>query len=109
MRKLVMILFVLGLVNVAAATYVETFDSDNAGWQATRVNDSGTITYPAATYNSSGGNPDGYISGSLSTDAPRLYSLDAAWDTTPWGDMTGETLTVDYKIDVQLPAPWVQR
>lgn len=105
MKKVKICLLVMCLCGVVSAAYVETFDTDNAGWQATTVNDSGNITYAPATYNSTGGNTGGYISGLLTPSAPRLYTLDAAWDTSPWGDMTGETLTVDFKIDGTVTGP----
>jgi hypothetical protein len=93
------------IANANAALYVETFSSNNAGWEAARVNDDGSQTYPAATYNNAGGNPGGYISGSLSSDQPRLYTLDCSYQTSPWGNMTGETLTVDFKIDGTVTGP----
>ncbi len=93
MRKLVMILFVLGLVNVAAASYVEKFNSDNAGWEY--VYDNG-YTVVGATWVSAGGNPGGYISGaSQSLYGAQLYGTTK---TALYGDMTGLTMTIDTKI-----------
>jgi len=87
MKKLIMILFVLGLVNVAAAGYVEKFDSDNASWNYGYGTDFMSPQL-AATWN-----PGGYISGA----SQNLY---AVWTyvTAPYGDMTGLTLTIDTKV-----------
>lgn len=88
----------------ASADYIETFSTDNAGWTAPRVNDDGSMTYPAATWNSSGGNPDGDISSTLSTNQPRLYVFQPN-DLSPYGNMTGKTLTADFKIDGTVTGP----
>jgi hypothetical protein len=108
MKKLITICLVcVGLIaaNANATLYVETFSNNNAGWEATTVDNSGNVTCPAATYNNAGGNPDGYISSSLSLDEPRLYTLDCSYQTSPWGDMTGETLTADFKIGGTVTGP----
>jgi hypothetical protein len=88
-----------------AATYIEPFTGSNAGWEAARINDGGGVTYTAAAYSSPGGNPGGYISGTVDTSANRLYGLQCTYNTTPYGDMTGLQLTVDYKIDGTVTGP----
>jgi hypothetical protein len=105
MRKLIIVLVLFGLVSVSNATYVETFSSSNAEWEAARVSDNGAQAYPEAIYNSDGGNSGGYISSSLSLDQPRLYTLDSSYQTSLWGDMTGQALTADFKIDGTVIGP----
>ncbi|MGB2754371.1 MAG: PEP-CTERM sorting domain-containing protein [Phycisphaerae bacterium] len=83
-----------------AAMYVETFSSNNAGWLAVRV---APDSWPAATYNSSGGNPGGCISGMLSSGAPRLYGLQPA-DASLYQGLTG-ALTTDFKLDGTVTGP----
>lgn len=106
-KKAAVCLIAVLLVSAGAAeaTYTETFDDSGAGWEATRINNNGSVIYPAATYHSSGGNTDGCISGSLGEWQPKLYRLDASFDTTPWGDMTGLALTTDFKIDGTVTGP----
>jgi hypothetical protein len=104
-KMMVVLLLVCGLCNIANATlYVETFSSNNAGWEAVRVNDSGAITTPDAIYSSSGGNLGGYISGSLGSDQPRLYGFQPS-QTSLWGDITGDILTTDFKIEGTVAGP----
>jgi uncharacterized membrane protein len=104
MRKLVIILVVLGLVNVAGAAYVETFNANNAGWLAVTVNDGGGNISPAATWNNVGGNPGRYISGTLNNVPDRLFGLQAA-DASLYQNLIGLTLTTDYKIDGTVTGP----
>ena len=93
------------IVSASPIPYVETFSSDNAGWLAPRVTDGGIVTpYPEATYEASGGNPPGHISGALSADEPRLYTLEPD-DVAPYGDMTGLTFTVDFYLDGTVTGP----
>lgn len=110
MRRLIIAILVLCAVNIASAAYLETFSASNAGWLAPRVNDSGIVIYPAATYYGSGGNPGGYIGGSLSTEEPRLYGFQPA-DAALYQNLAGLTLTVDFKMDgtVTSPAPALVR
>ena len=101
----VAVMLAVTVYQAMATTYVETFSSNNAGWEAATVNDGGGSTYPAATWQATGGNPDGNISGTLGTSADRLYTLDCSYNTAPYGDMTGLKLTVDYKIDGTVTGP----
>jgi hypothetical protein len=104
-KMMVVLLLACGLCNTANATlYVETFSNNNAGWEAVGVNDSGAITTSDAIYNSSGGNLGGYISGSLDSGQPRLYGLQPS-QTSIWGDMTGDMLTTDFKVDGTVTGP----
>jgi len=81
----------------ASYGYVETFDSGAAGWGTSLINSTGYSWYQAPTYSPSGGNPGGYISGSVGTSVnSRLYSFDAP--SSAFGNLTGQTLTVDVDI-----------
>ena len=82
----------LVLTGSAMAAYVETFDSDNAGWNYGYNNNFSTVL--PATWVSSGGNPGGYISGSIAN----LYAVWVYPTPAPFGDMTGLTITIDTKI-----------
>jgi hypothetical protein len=81
----------------ASADYIETFSTDNASWCAERSDQS----LPAATYNSTGGNGGGYVSGDLSESSTFLYDLQALQPTgaSLYQPLTGKTLTTDFKID----------
>jgi hypothetical protein len=87
------------LPGMANALYIEHFDTNNAGWLADRISGS-TITTPSATYNTTGGDPDGYISGSVNNTATRLYGFQPAFTPSPYttfGNLTGAYLTTDFK------------
>ncbi|MGA2173296.1 MAG: PEP-CTERM sorting domain-containing protein [Sedimentisphaerales bacterium] len=96
----------LVISSVANATlYVETFSNGNAGWLSV-TNNGGTSS---AAYSSTDGNPAGSISCSLTTTVPLGMGLEASqiWGgsgssnvvQTTWGDITGDTLTADFKTD----------
>ena len=72
---------------------IQTFDSGSAGWGATAINGGGYYVGGNLTYNPSGGNPGGYISAGLGTNA--LVSFDSPLST--FGNLTGQTLTVDIR------------
>lgn len=95
-------LLCLSVVSVFA--YVETFDNNNAGWLAVTVNNGGGKTYPYATWHAGGGNPGGYVSGTVTNLSDRLYGLPPA-STALYGDLTGQTMTTDYKIDGTVTGP----
>jgi len=87
-------------VSSAANAYVETFDSGTAGWKTAYG-----FNLQDAMYSGSGGNPGGYIYGSLGTSM-RLCTFQPTetiggvdGDGPIWGDLTGLRLTVDFKID----------
>jgi hypothetical protein len=82
----------------AVAAYVETFDTDNAGWNVGYGLDFQSPQL-GATSVSPGGNPGGYISGSV-TNTDTGHSLYAMWtnDTARFGDMNGTTLTIDTMV-----------
>ncbi len=90
MKKFLMSLVVLGLVNVATATYVETFNTGSDSWNYGYGNN---FVPGVTTYNATGGNPGGCISGA----SQNLY---AVWTyvTASYGDMTGLNLTIDTKV-----------
>ena len=98
-------LVLLAVVNTTAAGYIETFDSDNAGWSAFDVNDNGVFMVGDSMYNSSGGNPSGYMSATVDNSPDRLILLRTMTGLSNFGDMTGLTLTVDYKIDGEVTGP----
>lgn len=80
------------------AAYVETFDADNANFNYgydTGFNN----PQNSAAWVSSGGNPDGYISGNA-IDNGTAKGLYAIWtyDTSLYGDMNGLTMTIDTKV-----------
>jgi hypothetical protein len=93
-----MLAIFLSLASMAGAS-VDTFTSNNDGWGTTVINSTGYALSSAATFNPTGGNPGGYISGSVAANSnvdSRLYSIDSP--STPFGDLTGRTLTVDVKV-----------
>jgi hypothetical protein len=103
---------VICLPAMASANYVETFDSNNAGWQTVYTTGSnGSEVGYGSLYSSTGGNSGGYIYGPLAnpnaTSPPRIYGFEPT-DLTPYGDLTGKTLTVEFKIfngTVTSPSP----
>jgi hypothetical protein len=103
MMRVIMCFVLVGLMCTASSAYIETFSSGSAGWLATTVNDGGGNTWPGATWNSTGGNPDGDVSGFVSGAADRLYGLSPA-DASLYQGLSG-TLTVDFKLDGTVTAP----
>lgn len=95
------------LLATAAEAYIETFDSSNAGWLNVTVNNSGATAYSSSLWSASGGNPSGHITGYVNdgTDGKRLYGIQAPFGTTLFGNLTGQTLTVDYRIDGSVSGP----
>jgi hypothetical protein len=87
---------VLSFASMAGAS-PETFTSGADGWGTSLIDGTFSSRYQAPTVNSSGGNSGGYISSSVGNDvANRLYSIDSS--SSPFGNLTGKTLTVDIKI-----------
>jgi hypothetical protein len=81
----------------AAHASMETFDAGADGWGTSLINTTGYSWYQAPTYSPSGGNPGGYISGTVGSNVnSRLYSFDAP--SSSFGNLTGQTLTVDLNI-----------
>lgn len=74
----------------AHAAYVETFDADAADWN---YGYGTSFTIGTTTWNNTGGNPDGHISGA----ANNLYAI-WTYTTVPYGDVTGLTMTIDSMI-----------
>jgi hypothetical protein len=84
----------------AAHAYIETFDANYAGWRTYTIDNSGALPSGThAVFNSSPGNPGGYIYGSVpnGTDAynTRLYSFEVSG--AGFGSLLGQTLAVDYR------------
>jgi len=103
MKRIIPLVIVLGLINVASAElYVETFDAGNSDWLFTAINTHGGIYDSAVTWSATEGNPHGYISARMPepkavVDASyRLYALGPA-DVSPYGDLTSDMfLTTDF-------------
>lgn len=89
MKKLITICLILSLVGASSA-YVETFDSGSANW---KYGYGTNFTPGTTTWNATGGNPDGYISGA----SQKLYAI-WTYDTASYGDLTGLSLTIDTKV-----------
>jgi len=84
----VAVMLALGVYPAMAATYVETFSSDNAGWEYVY---GGGYTVVTAPWVNSGGNLGGYISDSVEG----LYGVQLYNTVQPFGDMNGLTMTID--------------
>lgn len=96
MKKLVMMLVVLCLAVLAstasATLYVEQFNSNIDGIKyGYGTNFQEVVGVPQ--WISAGGNLDGHVSGS----SQNLYAV-WTYNTAPFGDMTGLTMTIDTKI-----------
>ncbi len=90
-------LAIFQLFTSMAGASPETFTSGADGWGTSLIDGTFSSRYQAPTVNSSGGNPGGYISGSVGSDVnSRLYSFDSS--SSPFGNLTGQTLTVDIKV-----------
>src|SRR5208283_407240 len=75
----------------AAASFVETFDTNNANW-----NYGYGVNFPVvnpATWVARGGNPGGYNTGA----SQNLYAV-WTYDTAPYGNMNGLNLTIDTRV-----------
>jgi len=102
-------IFLVTLLSLTSAShaYIETFDSNNAGWTTYTIgssSDSGYITGTDSAFTSTGGNPGGYISGSVANSAVnRLYGFEAP--AGAFGDLSGKTLTVDYQSSGTVTGP----
>ncbi|MFO7740104.1 MAG: hypothetical protein R6V46_16615 [Desulfatiglandaceae bacterium] len=98
----VILFFALVLVPTSnAAAYFETFDSNSGGWETWFINGS-LYTGGSSDWSATGGNLDGHIFATFNgTDD--LYAFDSP--ENQFGDLTGQTLMVDYKISgTALPA-----
>ena len=81
-----------------------TFDADNGGVTTYWIDSTGYIWGTPATYNPTGGNPGGYISGDVvSSVDKRLYGFEAT--AGAFGDLAGKTLTVDYQSTGTVTGP----
>ncbi len=91
MKKLIVLaMLCCGLTTVACAGFVETFDTFDT---SNNWNYGYGLSTTSALWHDSGGNPDGYLSGSLDN----LYKV---WTkNTGFGNITGATMTVDTRID----------
>jgi hypothetical protein len=93
MKRFCLVMAVLALLclNVASAyAYVEGFDSGSASWNYGYGTD---FAIGSTTWNATGGNPAGHISGASSN----LYAI-WTYVTAPYGDMTGLSMTIDTKV-----------
>lgn len=93
MKKFLYLCLSLALVftvTSTAAAYVETFDANSDSFN---YGYGSSFTLGTTNWVSPGGNPGGYISGISSN----LYAV-WTYTTSPYGDMTGQTMTIDTKI-----------
>lgn len=90
MKKLILTLISLSLAGVVSAQYLETFDTNSANWT---YGYGASYTPGTTTWNSSGGNPAGHISGA----SEDLYAV-WTYETAVFGDMRGLSISVDTKI-----------
>jgi hypothetical protein len=106
MKRFFPIWVVLGLLNVAAADlYVETFETD-PGWHGVTIGDRAEVESTPPIWSATGGRPDGHIHVFVIDSSVRLYGLqpDPA-GVGLYGDMTGLTLTIDYRIEGEITNP----
>jgi len=84
-----MAILCLAVAAPAMASFIEDFTNTNASWNYGYGSD---FLSPKldATWLISGGNPDGCISGAVEN----LYAV-WTYQTGPYGDMTGQTMTID--------------
>jgi hypothetical protein len=104
---MVVALGTLILVPGMANAYIEQFNSNSANWGNGFTED---VNIPS-TYNASGGNPGGYISGDVGNTAPffwYMFIYDSPYAT--FGNLTGQYMTTDFKISgsVQTENPTVR-
>lgn len=87
-----------------AHAYMETFETGNPGWYTYYIDNMGYPWGEQSTFNATGGNPGGNISANVYNNMnKRLYSFDI--NGALFGDLTGETLKVDYKITGTVTGP----
>ncbi|MGA2060352.1 MAG: PEP-CTERM sorting domain-containing protein [Thermoguttaceae bacterium] len=89
----------------ASADYIETFSNDNANWLEVRTDGAGNQSSTGATWNGSDGNLPGCISGVLSSSSSNLLYGFQPTVLTPYGDLTGMTMTADFKTDGSVTGP----
>jgi hypothetical protein len=91
----------------AHAALIQTFDFGNANWLNVTVDNIGNTPNTPSVWQSSGGNPGGHVTGLVDNggDGTRLYGIQAPFGAMSFGDLTGQTLTVDYKIDGTVTGP----
>jgi len=88
----------------AANAAVQTFDVNNGGWKTYSIDGQGYVTGADSAFNSTGGNPGGYISGNVGSDVNnRLYSFEVSGSAV--GSLTGQRLTVDYRSTGTVTGP----
>ncbi len=97
---------VLAVTAIARADVISTFDSDSEGWRVADLPDSGpfgpALGYYAVLWNSSGGNPGGYLSATdpsgnnFFLDAPAAFLGDKS---TAYGQTLSYDLAFPYPVD----------
>jgi hypothetical protein len=104
-RNLVKLLVVLALgaficlPGMANAYFIETFDSNNSGFNTATISNGGLNPDTSALWTSSGGNPDGHIYAGVDNTANRRYAFAQYPTTAIYGDLNGAYLTTDFKIE----------
>ncbi|OPY70236.1 MAG: hypothetical protein A4E57_00650 [Syntrophorhabdaceae bacterium PtaU1.Bin034] len=95
---IVLLVLLIMLIPAWADAYIQTFDSDNAGWTGYRINSTGYIWGTPVV------NGGGYLSADVTGSADnRLYSFEVSG--TAVGSLTGETLTVAYRSVGEITGP----
>jgi len=100
------LLMALLIVPATVQASVSTFDSSRDGFSATYYNvSSNSFTENTNIWSSTGGNSGGYISGSLFNDVTKGFYGFSNYTSAKYGNLTGQTLTTDFKIDGAVAAP----
>ncbi|HME42730.1 MAG TPA: VPLPA-CTERM sorting domain-containing protein [Syntrophorhabdales bacterium] len=81
-----------------------TFDANDGGVKTYWIDSTGYIWGTQPGFSSTGGHPGGYISGNVGSSVDqRLYSFEVSG--TAIGNLTSQTLTVDYRSTGTINAP----
>jgi len=104
MKRIAMLLFGaalwFGFVPLAQAATGEGFPQNSAQWEQVTTNDLGVLASSPARWERAGGNPGGHVSAAVEKGKMRLYALQVpSGRGTPFGDLTGRTLSVDCKLE----------
>mgnify|MGYP006277390653 CR=1 FL=1 len=95
-----------GFVVPAQAATGESFSNITTQWKKVTTNDQGAMTTGPAAWENTGGNPGGHLSSPVSQGKMRLYALQPPSGRRSYlGDLTGKTLSVDYKLDGTVSGP----
>jgi len=107
MKNPLTILFASALLLASApsyADYFESFDGGSADWHVYTVSNRGLVRPRAVTYVETDGQRDGFLSMSAGAGHYHPYCMGAVLGPT-YGDLTGLTLTVDFKLSGVIDGP----